>query len=312
MMHLYAVALGMGTLSAFFEIADQSYLPTLVSRRRITEANSKLATTTALAETGGPALTGALVQGLSAPIAIAFDALAFLVSGCALLRIRRREKLPAAALAAKRPLWRGVQEGWAASFAEPEVRAVFVANVMIAFFAPMFVPVYAYYAIHDLGMTPLLLGFAISCGGAGALAGAALTPVLARRFGIAPMLITGLSMLGVAQLLVPLAHGRPEAATGWLAIAQFIGDGFFVFYLVNELSVRQQTLAPAVLGRANASLRMATGALAPAGILLAGLLADAVGPRPVLWISVGGILGTALLLAVLLPSRITSPRAAVT
>lgn len=299
--HLYAVALCMGSLSALFEIADQSYLPTLLARKRLTEANAKLAATTAVTEASGPALTGALVQWLSAPIAMVFDALSFALSACFLARIRRREIVPAHH--ATVPLWFGVRAGVVASFSDPAVRAIFIANAMIALFAPMFVPIYAYYAIRELGMTPFLLGIAISCGGAGAMIGAALAPRLTRALGVARVLVLGLSMLGTAQLLVPIAHGSPVAATLWLGAAQFIGDGFFVLYLVNELSVRQQLIPAHLLGRANASLRMTTGALAPLGILLSGAAATLVGVRTMLWVSVYGLLCASLFLGLLLAAR---------
>lgn len=50
----------------FFEVAYQTYLPSLVERENLLEGNSKLAMSTATAEIAGPSLTGMLVQLLTA------------------------------------------------------------------------------------------------------------------------------------------------------------------------------------------------------------------------------------------------------
>ena len=51
---LYVVGFATGTLTVFFEVAYQSYLPSLVERRELVEGNAKLETTRSLALTGGP------------------------------------------------------------------------------------------------------------------------------------------------------------------------------------------------------------------------------------------------------------------
>jgi MFS family permease len=94
---LYAVIILTGALSVIFDVADQSYLPSLVRREQLVEANSKLAATSSVAEIGGPALAGALVQLLTGPIAIIFDALSYVVSAVSLGLIRRPEPQPGVA-----------------------------------------------------------------------------------------------------------------------------------------------------------------------------------------------------------------------
>ena len=93
---LYAVALLSGTLTVFFGLAYGSYLPSLVPRERLVEGNTKLQASSSVAEIGGPSLGGLLVQALTAPLAVALDALSFLVSALSLSRIRRVEPQPAA------------------------------------------------------------------------------------------------------------------------------------------------------------------------------------------------------------------------
>src|SRR5260370_7557656 len=80
MPQLYVVIALTGFFTVFFDVAYQTYLPSLVERENLLEGNSKLAMSTAAAEIAGPRLTGVLVQFLTAPTAILFDAISFLFS----------------------------------------------------------------------------------------------------------------------------------------------------------------------------------------------------------------------------------------
>src|SRR5260370_3703807 len=91
---LYAVAALAGVMTIFFDVADQSYLTALVAGDRLLEANAKLTLSSTIAEIAGPGLTGFLVQLITAPIAILFDAVSFLISALLLGAIRKREPPP--------------------------------------------------------------------------------------------------------------------------------------------------------------------------------------------------------------------------
>src|SRR5690606_36503510 len=95
--HLYAAALAVGALTVFFDVAYQSYLPSLVGRERLVEGNAKLETVRSTAQVGGPALAGQLIAWLTAPVALAADAIAMGASALFVVRIRRREPRPDAA-----------------------------------------------------------------------------------------------------------------------------------------------------------------------------------------------------------------------
>jgi len=90
---LYAVGFLTGCLTVFFDIAYQSYLPSLVERRQLAEGNSKLEISRSGAQLGGPGLAGALVDLVTAPVAILGDAISFLVSAFFLGTIRREESV---------------------------------------------------------------------------------------------------------------------------------------------------------------------------------------------------------------------------
>src|SRR5689334_4573513 len=91
MEYLYLVGLLTGVLTVFFDVAYQSYLPSLVEREQLVEGNSKLEVSRSVAQIAGPGLAGALVQTISAPVAMLVDGLSFLASTFFLGLIRKPE-----------------------------------------------------------------------------------------------------------------------------------------------------------------------------------------------------------------------------
>ena len=91
---LYVVGFVVGVLTVFFDVAYQSYLPSLVSRDQIIDGNSKLEISRSGAQLAGPGLAGGLVQALTAPIAVLVDAISFLASGLFLFGIKQEERAP--------------------------------------------------------------------------------------------------------------------------------------------------------------------------------------------------------------------------
>ncbi|HVQ23180.1 MAG TPA: MFS transporter, partial [Candidatus Saccharimonadia bacterium] len=69
MAQLYVVMFAEACLASVFDAAYPAYVPSLVGTDRVVDANSKLATSSSIAEIGGPGLAGALVQFISAPFA---------------------------------------------------------------------------------------------------------------------------------------------------------------------------------------------------------------------------------------------------
>jgi MFS family permease len=74
LVQVFVAASLVAAASTLFDIADHAYLPSLVGRERVTEANARLGATESIAEMGGPALAGLLFQWLTAPFAVAVNA----------------------------------------------------------------------------------------------------------------------------------------------------------------------------------------------------------------------------------------------
>ncbi len=92
---LVAVVTAFGALSLLYDAAHQSYLPRLVPRELLTQANARMEQSAAVAQTTGPVLAGFLVKAVGAPLAILVDAASYLVSGLVLARSARRSSCSA-------------------------------------------------------------------------------------------------------------------------------------------------------------------------------------------------------------------------
>src|SRR5215213_6081905 len=70
---LYVVGFATGVLTVFFDVAYQSYLPSLVERRQLSDGNSKLEISRSAAGLVGPGMAGLLVQLVTGPVAVLAD-----------------------------------------------------------------------------------------------------------------------------------------------------------------------------------------------------------------------------------------------
>jgi len=289
---LYAVATITGIATVLYHLADHVFITDLVGRKRLLDANGKREAVDAVAEISGPALGGALVAWLTAPIAIAADAVTFVVSALLIRNIGKRETVapPPPTSSFADDVRTGVRVVWR----DAAIRALFLATATLSFCMSFMASLYTLFALSHLGLSPAQLGVAIGCGGLGGLAGAALAAPAERRWGARRTLIGALLVAAVAQVLIPLAPAVPWTAMAFLVATQVVGDGALTVYLINETTLRQRLLPPAALGRAAATWQVATGLLTPAGALAGAALAENIGMRPTLWALAAGIALAAL------------------
>jgi predicted MFS family arabinose efflux permease len=288
MPQLYGTAAVVGAASVLFEIADHAYLPSLVRREQLTDANANLAATDAVAEVIGPAFAGMLFQWFAGPAAVIVNAATYLVSAVFLGAIRRGEPDPEVAPGAG---WeRDLREGVRVAAAEPRVAPLLFMSGTNALFGSFFSALYILFAFRVLHLTPSMLGVTIAAGGAGALVGATLAPRLARGLGTGPAI--AMTALGAAavNLFIPLAPPNPLLGMAVLGVAQVFGDALAVTAGVLAASLRQTILPQTMLGRVEATFQAVAGGLGVVGALTGGALGGWLGPRETLFIAVGGMM----------------------
>ena len=286
---LYIVAALVGVLSVFFNVAYPAFLPSLVPQESLIEGNSKLGMGDSLAEIGGPALAGPLVQLISAPFTLLFDAISFLFSACCLALIRTPEPAPTTREQAT-GAWHDLVEGVSVVLNNPLLRALAGSAATFSLFGNFIGALYALYVIRQVGAPPLFLGFLVATGGVSALVGAFMVGPVTRRFGLGRTVGVGLFLYGFTGLLIPLAGGSVSLALTLLFLSQLLGDVSVSIYLIAEISLRQSIVPGNMLGRVNASMQFLSQGATPLGALLAGILGGIIGLRFTMLIGVLGVM----------------------
>jgi MFS family permease len=300
---LFVVAFLVGTLQVFFDVAYQSYLPSLVERRQIIDGNSKLEISRSAAQVGGPGLGGLLVQVFTAPYAVLIDALSFLGSGLFLLRIRTKEE-PSVVVDAdgrKPSLWTDLKEGLHFVLGNPNLRAQAGCTATSNFFAQVAFATLLVFAVRDLGLSAGAIGIVFSIAAAGSLTAAFTATRISARFGIGPTSIVMIAAFGPATLPIAAAPSG-NAAIPILVASQLVFGFSVVVYNIVQVSYRQAICPPRLQGRMNSVMRFMVWGTIPPGGLLGGALATWIGLRETIVIgAIGG--GLAFLWLLFSPQR---------
>jgi MFS family permease len=280
MVQLYAVAGVHGLLSVVFDVSYLSFLPTLVGRKHLGEANTKLLGTQSVAQLAGPTLAGGLVAAAGAPAALLADAVSFALSGALVTRIRGREPKPEATETHAR---QELLEGLRYVFTQPYLRTLTtwysIANLFTsALFALMIV-----YFVRGLHLGAATIGILMALVNVGFITGAFVNAPLVRRFGIGPMIAYSSLVSPLLLLTIPAAppsHPIPVLVVGGLA-GTFVG----FFANVNQLTLRQSITPHRLQGRMNSVVRFMYWGTMPLGAALGGVVAESIGLRETLFIS---------------------------
>jgi MFS family permease len=297
---LYAVGFATGVLTVFFDVAYQSYLPSLVERSQLEEGNSKLEISRSGAQLAGPGFAGALVDLVTAPVAILADAVSFVASAGFLARIKRDEALEARGVQERR-LFAEIVEGLRFVLGNRFLRPSMVYVAIFNFSSNVMFSIFLVYAVRRLDLSPVAIGVIFGIGNVGFLAGAFLAPRVSARLGIGPTLICSAFVGGAVNFLIPLA---PPSQPIPFLIAQGLIVGFaIVVYNVTGISFFQAITPDRLLGRMNASRRFVVWGVIPLGALAGGALASSIGLRETLFV---GAVGTTVAFVPLVLSPLRS------
>ena len=288
---LYVVGFINGCATVFFDVAYQSYLPSLVDRDQIVDGNAKLQTSQSAAQISGPGVAGVLIGALTAPFAIVLDALSFVASALFMFAIRRHETAPEPRLneQGQRPSMRSeISEGLRYVGRHPLLRSIAATTGISNFFTNIGQAILILYLVRELSFTPQLLGLAFSVGSVGFLLGALVANRVATRFGVGPTILGSAVISGPSMLLIAIA---PRDLAVPLVAAYGALSGFGVaIYNINQVSLRQAITPERMQGRMNATMRFIVWGTIPIGSILGGFLGGVIGLHETIWIgAIGGV-----------------------
>ena len=284
MAQLYAVAFVAGTLTVFFDVAYQSYLPSLVTREELVDGNAKLEFSRAAAEVAGPGLAGGLVGAITAPFAIVVDSVSFLASALLLFRIKAPEAIPERMPGTS--VWSELVEGLRYVFGDARWRSLMGYVASVNFFFSVGESIFIVYAVRELDLSAPVIGLIFTVAGLGGVAGAVVAVRVGRALGVGRTLVTAGVLSGPPMLLIPLAPTTfpiPFLVVGWLLLSLGV-----VLYNVTAISLIQALTPKRMLGRMNASRRFVVWGTIPLGSLASGTLAATIGLRETIFVGAAG------------------------
>ncbi|WP_323185112.1 MFS transporter [Streptomyces sp. NBC_00140] len=293
---LFVIVFAVGALSVFFDVAYQACLVRLVRRDQLVRGNSALEGSRSAAQIGGPALGGALVSLLSAPIAAVSSALFFALSFLSIRRIRRVES---ASDHRDRPsrVWRRIHEGLRFVVSDTALRTVCLASAAFQFSFAAVMTVYLLFLPRELHLSGAAVGLALAATGPGALLGSVLAARLPNRFGYGPVLVAAATLGDGVFLCVPALHGSPAVTVPALLAVNFVFGVGSQLVNVAVMAVRQTVTPDGMQGRAAATITFVGMGLSPLGSLLGGFLAEAWGLRTSLLATATGMLLSPVVMA---------------
>jgi MFS family permease len=280
---LYGVGFLFGIATVFFDVAYQSYLPSLVERRQIPDGNAKLEISRSSAQLGGPGLAGLLVGWLRAPAAILFDAVSFLGSALFILSIRKTEASQAER-APRRKMRTELREGLSYVLRHPYLKNIAACTAIFNFFGLMGYAILLVYARRQLDLSPQAIGLAFTLSNFGPLLAALTANKIFARFGVGRTIIASSILGGPMFLAIPFApHGH--AALFVLVPAILVGGFMGVIYNIAQVSLRQAITPERIQGRMNSVMRFIVWGAIPLGSFVGGIFASLIGLKATLIVS---------------------------
>ncbi|ALC29384.1 MULTISPECIES: MFS transporter [Streptomyces] len=289
---LWIVAFATGSLAMLFNISSYSLFAAIVDRKDYVQGTSLTRGSFSFSWVAGPGFGGALVQALSAPVALLIDVVTFLGSAVLLRGVDADEPEPAKTRSKSH-----IRDGLRFVSTNAVLRAKFLSGGALNLFYSIYFTLFLLFIAKDLKLSPALIGVALGLGAVGALLGSFVTGWFSRRIGLGLTFILGTLLFPGALALVPFASEDKWVAFGLVVAAEFFSGLGLMLCDITGASLQQALTPDAYRSRVQgANLGLING-VRTAGALIAGGLGTWLGLRPALWLAViGGALSVLPLL----------------
>jgi MFS family permease len=285
---LYVVAFIIGTVYTTAGSAAQIVLTQVVARERLVEAHAKNALASSGSEVAGPAVAGALIKLMGAPLALLFDACGLIVSATILRGICVNEERRTQSS----HFWRDLRAG--VSFVRGHrllvSLAVAVGTWQMCHHAAIVVQIL--FATRTLVLSEQAVGLSYMGMGLGTVVASVFGNRVSRRVGPGPCLVIGFAVCACGWLLLAVAPANAYGVAAFALMLLLFSAGAVLIF-INFLALRQAVTPGPLLGRMTSTMRWLILIPAGPGALLGGWLGEHVGLRA----SLAFAGGTAALLA---------------
>jgi MFS family permease len=268
-MQLYIVSFIEGTLFIFFGLAEAAALPRVVLLEQLSAATAQNEFIYSVSGLLGPSLSG-LLYSIGNAIPFLADAVSYVLSVITLLFIKtqfQKERLHS-----RRKLWLEILEGlnWLWHHKVMRFLAVQVSGLDLCSAGYVLIVLVLAQEQHA---SKFATGLILACGGIGSIAGAFLVGPLSRRFSVGQLMTTA-SWLWVLTWL-PFAFVSSPLGLGIAVAAAFV---IVPIHASVQYGYRLASIPDNLQGRVNSVYRVILFGCQSIGLLLTGILLQAIGP----------------------------------
>ena len=295
---ILVVAAPMSILRSFFLAGYTASIPALVGRSQVGRANSIFEALYSFGFIVGPAIAGVLAATIGPGPTLAIDAVSFGVSALGLAFVRTDLRAPVDR--ARPPILTAIREGIDYIIASPTLRITILFWSVFAILISQLVNALAVRITRDLGEPSSTLGVLLAAYGVGTVAGSLISARIINVVRPGLVMLVGGFVTGVALVIVAL-----EDQTLVLLGAGLMAGIAQSMMLVTYITVRTAFSPDEFLGRIGSTARTISLGLQPIGLLIGGVLIDAIGGSATI-----AIMGAAVVLLSLAFTPVTTLRRA--
>jgi MFS family permease len=295
---LCIAAVAVSSLSALFTVCQQAFVPEIVTTDQLLRANQRLEVSDSAARVAGPGLAALLIQLGGVVLAIATDALSYLLSGVALLMARSPSRTPVASSSEPQPVVPAVLTGLRFVWLDKSLRLLMISTAIFNLASGMVLAQLVLLATGNVESGGVGFGVMMAIGNVGFVIGAALVVRLESRLGTGPLLVTAGAFGALALWLI--AAAGVVGSFGLLVAGRFLGAVSVPASNVTLVSLRQARTPDAVRARVAATFRTVDWGTAPLGAILSGVIGVALGVPAVMVCA--ALLGSLSLVAIARPA----------
>jgi MFS family permease len=266
---VYPVVFGIGLLSQIYNTSQFASVPSLVRREDLQAVNSLNSGIFNLAVFLAPGLGGLIISFFNTGYALMVNSVSFLVSFLAIasLRMKLNERD-----SSRYSIWGEIKEGFEFVAKTKPILYTNLAMVSSVFGTTLFLTLLVFHLKDSINVNTVMIGWLLSMGGVGAIAGAITSNLFRKRFSYRSILFTS-SVIGGLSIL---CFGLLETYF-WLVIMNAVGTFCASMMSPCIITIRQTLTPDHLLGRVQATSRLMTWVFMPLAAFLAGILADSIG-----------------------------------
>ena len=272
---IFAIAGLNGVFTVFFDVAYQSYLPSIVEAKDLVEGNSKLQGSASAASAVGPALAGFLIGAIGAAVSILIDVAGYGVSVLAMTSIRKKEARDGPSHdGERRDFMRELREGVSLLLHSRLLAGLTGCVSMANLGSSIANAVFLFFAYNQLGLTTFEVGIVLTAGGVAFFLGSLIAGRVSKKLGMGRALTISLTSQ-LAWVGYPLALVYPAVPT----LMIFTAVLYFPVLIFNilALSMTQRVTPNRMLGRVNGTRRTISYGMIPLGSFLGGVMGGVIG-----------------------------------